>query len=159
MKKNPSKREQIRPGASAFRLRVGRSRIQGFGVFAEETIPAGRKVIEYAGRRISRKALHRKRAGKRPKKLKRICMFICNRYWAVDGGDGGNGAELINHGCDPNLKTRKMRGHVFYYSHRKIRAGEELTVDYRLSPLTFRYACHCGSPKCRGTMNLRAPAE
>ena len=140
-------------------MRVGRSPIQGFGVFAEEAIPAGRKVIEYAGRKISRKALHRERAGKRPKKLKRVCMFIYDRYWAVDGAHGGNGAELINHGCDPNLKTRKMRGHIFYYSRRRIHAREELTVDYRLNPRTFRYACRCGSPNCRGTMNLTLPLE
>lgn len=159
MAKNGLRIPQISPAASVFQLRVGRSRIQGFGVFAEEKIPAGRKVIEYTGRRISMIALRRMRAGKRPKKEKRICMFICDRYWAVDGSDGGNGAELINHGCDPNLRTRKLRGHVLYYSHKKIRVGEELTVDYRLSPLAFRYPCQCGSPKCRGTMNLPASPE
>jgi SET domain-containing protein len=47
------------------------------------------------------------------------------------------------------LTVRKIRGRIFLYSFRRIKAGEELTVDY-----AFRCTCpcRCGSSKCRGTM-------
>jgi uncharacterized protein len=48
-----------------------------------------------------------------------------------------------------------------YYivTRRPVFKGEELSFDYGLfsdEPMTdalkARYACHCGAPKCRGTM-------
>jgi uncharacterized protein len=133
-----------------FKLRIGRSRIERLGVFAGEAIAARKRVIEYTGERISereglRRAIKMLRAGK----AGRIYTVRLNRRWKIDGSVGGSGAELINHSCEPNLTMRKIRGQIFLYSFKKIRAGEELTVDYG-----FRCSlpCHCGSAKCRGTM-------
>jgi uncharacterized protein len=133
-----------------FKLRIGRSRIERYGVFAGEAIPARKRVIQYTGERISereglRRAVRMLWAGK----AARIYTVRLNRRWKIDGSVGGSGAELINHSCDPNLTMRKMRGQIFLYSFKKIRAGEELTVDYG-----FRCSvpCRCGSSKCRGTM-------
>jgi len=119
-------------------------------VFAGEAIPARKRVIQYTGERISereglRRAVRMLWAGK----AARIYTVRLNRRWRIDGSVGGSGAELINHSCDPNLTMRKMRGQIFLYSFKKIRAGEELTVDY-----DFRCSvpCRCGSSKCRGTM-------
>jgi SET domain-containing protein len=139
---------------------VARSPIHRFGVFALQAIPAGRKVIEYAGQRISAREW-RRRTRLRPSADSRapILYFSLNRHWGVDAAVGGNGAELINHGCDPNLHTRKIRGHIFYFSRRRIHPGEELTVDYRFRWRARRDPCHCGSPKCRGTINLPAPKQ
>jgi hypothetical protein len=39
----------IGPPQTPFRLAAGRSRIHRLGVFALQTIPAGRKVIEFTG--------------------------------------------------------------------------------------------------------------
>lgn len=139
-----------------WRLRVGRSRIQGLGVFAGEPIVAGRKVIEYSGERISnREANDRFRRLMRSRGHKRFCLFHLNKRWMVDGAVGGSGAELINHSCEPNLRTRRIRGHILYFSRRRIRKGEELTVDYRFSKKSVRVPCRCGSPLCRGTINLK----
>jgi hypothetical protein len=41
---------RIKPKYARFRLRLGRSGIHGFGVYAREEIPARRAVIEYSGR-------------------------------------------------------------------------------------------------------------
>ena len=54
---------------------------------------------------------------------------------------GGSGAEYINHSCDPNLKTRKIGQHIFYFSKRPIAAGEELSVDYKFSRSAERVPC------------------
>ncbi len=47
-----------------------------------------------------------------------------------------------------------MKGPYHYMSRRAIEAGEELTVDYRFAKNMERIPCGCGSPKCRGTINL-----
>jgi SET domain-containing protein len=141
---------RVNPKLANFKLRIGRSRIERYGVFAGEAIPARKRVIQYTGERISereglRRAVRMLWAGK----AARIYTVRLNRRWKIDGSVGGSGAELINHSCDPNLTMRKMRGQIFLYSFKKIRAGEELTVDYG-----FRCSvpCRCGSSKCRGTM-------
>jgi len=144
------------PAYCKYKLRIRRSPIHRFGVFAAEKIPRSRAVIEYTGRRWSRKAIY-KRARRMSRAALRKWIYLAriNRYWVLDGADGGSGAEFINHSCEPNLRARRVRGHVVLFSLRRIRKGEELSWDYRFDKRGERVACHCGSPKCRGTINLR----
>jgi SET domain-containing protein len=141
---------RVNPECSCFRVYIRGSPVDRFGVFAGEMIPAGKRVIQYTGERISNREVTRRTveqflAGK----AERIYLVRLNRDWKIDGSVGGSGAQFINHSCDPNLTMRKIRGRIFLYSLRKIRPGEELTADYG-----FRCAfpCHCGSRHCRGTM-------
>lgn len=137
---------------SCYKLRIGPSTIHRHGVYAAEDIPAGRKVIEYAGERIG--PAEKIRRAIRPIQF----IFRLSEDVYIDGGINGSGAELINHSCNPNLSTRRARGgHILYFSARGIREGEELTVDYRFSPNGPRYPCRCGAPNCRGTINRVAP--
>ncbi|HVN08389.1 MAG TPA: SET domain-containing protein-lysine N-methyltransferase [Patescibacteria group bacterium] len=155
---NPSLKPlyRIDPRYSRYVLLVARSPIHRYGVFAGQAIPAQRRVIEYAGEKISHREADRRFSRiLRLRRPRRFYFFVLNRRWVVDGAVGGTGAELINHGCAPNLMRRRIRGHIYYYSRRRIRAGEELLIDYRYSPETVRQKCRCGSPKCRGTLNLR----
>jgi uncharacterized protein len=137
---------------ACFKLLIRRSRIERFGVFAGEAIPAHERVIQYTGERISaRKAMRRAARRILAGKETRVYLVRLNRHSSVslDGSVGGSGAELINHSCDPNLTIRRICGQVFLYSFRKISEGEELTVNYG-----FRcsFPCSCGSSRCRGTM-------
>jgi len=140
---------RIDPQLACFRLRLGHSKIHRWGVYAEEDIPAGRKVIEYTGERISRRET--KKRTERPLNY----IFTLDAYWSIDGSVGGSGAEFINHCCDPNIAARIVRGHILYYSVRPIRRGEELTVDYRFDKHVDKVPCSCGSVHCRGTINLK----
>lgn len=59
------------------------------------------------------------------------------------------GADMINHSCDPNAK---LSGQLAIVARRPIGAGEEITIDYATcdgSPYD-EFECHCGSPLCRG---------
>ena len=139
----------IDPRHTPYRLEIRQSRIHRRGVYALERIPPRRKVIEYTGERISRRET--KRRGDGPITY----LFTLDNYWTIDGAVGGSGAEIINHSCDPNLYSCIMRGHILYMSCRPIRAGEELTVDYRFSDDIDDVPCRCGSVNCRGTINLK----
>jgi len=143
--------------ASKYRLLIRRSGIQGLGVFAAETIPARREVIEYTGMRFSSEQMRARIADilKHRGRLPRY-IFRLDRCWRLDGEIGGSGAERINHSCDPNLAARRMQGRILFFSVRRIRRGEELTLDYKYHPKSPRMICHCGSEKCRGTINLSA---
>ncbi|MCC6861789.1 MAG: SET domain-containing protein-lysine N-methyltransferase [Bryobacterales bacterium] len=140
---------KIDPRYTSFKLYVAGSRIHRWGVYAAERIPAGRKIIEYTGERISRRET--KRRAERPLNY----LFTLDRYWTIDGSVGGSGAEFINHSCDPNVWAWICKGHILYMSRREIRPGEELTVDYNFAPDVKRVPCACGSAGCRGTINLK----
>ena len=70
-----------------------------------------------------------------------------------------NDARWINHSCDPNCEAIEEDDRIFIDALRDIQAGEELFYDYALEidePITEeskkKFACHCHSPNCRGTM-------
>lgn len=54
----------------------------------------------------------------------------------------------LNHSCEPNA----MRSGVKVFAWRAIRAGEELTIDYRLNAFGDGecWDCLCGAPSCTG---------
>jgi SET domain-containing protein len=140
---------RIDPKHARFGMKLAPSKIHRWGVYATEFIPAGRKVIEYTGEKISRRETKR-----RSEVTDLIYLFTLDDYWTIDGSVGGSGAEYINHSCDPNLAARIIRGHILYMSRRDILAGEELTVDYHFDKKVERVPCRCGAPNCRGTINV-----
>ena len=124
-------------------MKLARSKIHRWGVYSTERIPAGRKVIEYTGERISRRETKRRADG-----TDLIYLFTLDDYWTLDGSVGGSGAEYINHSCDPNTAFIGLD----VLAVRSIRRGEELTLDYAaaMNEHSEPFTCHCGSPKCRG---------
>jgi len=143
------KTQRISEKHCCFRLSIRPSQIHRWGVFADEFIPKGRKIIEYTGEKISRVETAR-RARRRYNYL-----FTLDSYWTVDGSVGGSGAEFINHCCEPNCVARIVKGHILYFAARDIQPGEELTVDYRFDADVEEVKCRCGAPNCRGTINLK----
>jgi SET domain-containing protein len=139
----------INPKYACFQLRVGRSAIHRWGVYAEEPIPAGKKVIEYTGERIGRRETKRRSDG--PLHY----MFTLDKYWTLDGRVGGSGAEYINHSCDPNVYAWVTHGHILYMCKRPIAKGEELTIDYHFAKNVEKVPCKCGAKTCRGTINIK----
>jgi uncharacterized protein len=140
--------------SSPFRLQVRRSGIHRLGIFTAEPIPAGVKIIEYGGERISRRE-NRRRFLRILKDHKGAfnCLARLSSYWAIDGAVGGTGAELVNHSCEPNVGPRRERGHLWFVSLRRIRKGEELVADYDFPRSGSRIPCRCGAATCRGTIN------
>lgn len=143
---------KINPDYCWYKLRIGRSRIHRWGVFACENIPKNKYVVEYTGELLNRK----QHAALVAQNRKHIYTYQLDAkgYWSLDGAVRGSGAERVNHRCDPNIWADIIGKRVFFISLRRIKKGEELTVDYSFDPDETPLTCHCGSRKCRGTMNL-----
>lgn len=143
MKKLRASPRRIKHKSARYLLRIGRSRIHRFGVFALEDIPEGRQVIEYTGRRLSLDQAFELRPPHRD------YVAGVTRNSVINGSVGGSGAEFINHACNPNLMWRRRQGRLVFYSRRLIRAGEELTI-YQSYPIKARrILCECGARNCK----------
>jgi SET domain-containing protein len=114
-KKKPGK---FTPGD--FVLRVGRS-VTGLGLFTQEPIPKGRCIIEYTGRRVSKKEELESNSK---------YLFEISKTKTIDGASRSNKARYINHSCRPNCVIEFRLGRVYVFAKRNIRASEELNYDY-----------------------------
>ncbi len=104
----------------SYKVRVGRADT-GKGLYAEEDIPKGARIIEYTGKRVSEaKAI--KDAGK--------YLFEVGKGVTIDGNIKSNIARYINHSCVPNCEADGPEGKVYIWALKKIKKGEELTYDY-----------------------------
>ena len=132
-----------------FAIRSSASEIDRWGIFADELIPARRRVIEYQGQKIDANEMMRRKV------RQNLYVFLLKKGFGIDGAIGGSGAEYINHSCSPNLYARVARGHIWLVSLRRIEAGAELLLDYRISGDYPLVRCRCGSAECRGYLNWR----
>ena len=145
--------------ASGKRIQVRRSGVHGKGVFALQDIAEGETLIEYVGEVISWDEAQ-DRHPHDPNDPNHTFYFHVNEDRVIDALFGGNSSRWINHSCAPNCEAEEdARKRVFLHALRDIAAGEELFFDYGLvvdgrytAKLKAEYACHCGSPNCRGTM-------
>ncbi len=98
-----------------------------------ETIPRGKRIIEYKGKRTSwDDALPRPDSD--PDDPSHTFLFEIDDGRVIDARVRGNAARWINHSCSPNCVTYEDDdGRVFIEAKRRIQPGEELTYDYRLS--------------------------
>jgi SET domain-containing protein len=105
-----------------------RSRLHGHGVFATARIPKNKRIVHYAGEKIS----HRESVTRERRYLHRgrIWCFKLNRRWVIDAGVGGNIARFINHSCRPNCYSHILDGTIWIRAARTIQPGEELTYNY-----------------------------
>ncbi len=152
---SPRKNRVETAAASNQWIRRAGSAIHGRGVCARRAIPAGTRVVEYTGERITKtESLRRDEA--RLARLRRggdgsVYVFELNKRHDIDGRNSRNIARLINHSCAPNCETAIVRGRIWISALRGIAAGEELTYDYGFPYSEWRnHPCRCGASGCVG---------
>jgi len=140
------------------RIQIRRSGIHGKGVFALHAIAEGEQVIEYTGEIITWSEACARHPHD-PSQPQHTFYFHLDDMHVIDGRIGGNTSRWINHSCEPNCHASEENGRIFIIALRNIVVGEELNFDYGLvidarytARLKAEYACHCGSPQCRGTL-------
>ena len=126
-------------------LRIARSRIDGYGVFAAEAVSADGKLGELTGEAITVAEARRRAQGRQ-----RIMMVELSASRAVDATRSADPLRFTNHSCQPNARIGVEAGAIEFFALRDIEPGEELTVDYGATHHEGRLACRCGQPGCSG---------
>lgn len=158
-KHGPGKRRAARNGVAVPRpFTIRNSPIQGKGAFAWRWIPAGTRIIEYIGERITAEEADLRYDDDNMRRHHTF-LFAIDDKTVIDAGVRGNVARYINHSCEPNCEAVDYDGRIFIEALRDIAPGEELFYDYAyeldepLTPALKRtYPCHCGAESCRGTI-------
>uniref|UniRef100_V5ETX1 Histone-lysine N-methyltransferase, H3 lysine-4 specific n=1 Tax=Kalmanozyma brasiliensis (strain GHG001) TaxID=1365824 RepID=V5ETX1_KALBG len=137
-------------------LKFAKSPIHDWGLYAMEFIPAGDMVIEYVGEMVRQQV-----ADEREKRYERqgnfsTYLFRVDDDLVVDATHKGNIARLMNHCCTPNCNAKILtlngEKRIVLFAKSPIRAGEELTYDYKFQSSADdedAIPCLCGSPGCR----------
>jgi len=140
------------------RIQVRKSGVHGKGVFALKPLKKGEVIIEYTGEVITWDEALRRHPHD-PSDPNHTFYFHIDELHVIDAKFGGNAARWINHACEPNCEADDDGQRVFIKALKAIQPGTELFYDYglvideRYTPaLKKKFACHCGSPRCRGTM-------
>lgn len=130
------------------RLRVGKSSIDGKGVFITADIKKGEKIMIWGGTIIPKNEYDDNKY--RPQT---IVPIDDNTYLGLPIKDTSQSAdEFINHSCDPNTW---LIDEVTMVARRDINKGEEITLDMATwdADLEWEYAdegnCRCGKSICR----------
>jgi uncharacterized protein len=131
------------------------SAIHGRGMVASRAIPAGTRVIEYVGEKVSKAEADRRDAARVAQRSGGadgcVYLFELNARHDVDGDVPWNTARFINHSCAANCEPQIVRGRIWIIALRDIEAGEELTYDYGFDYEQWRdHPCRCGTPECVG---------
>lgn len=132
------------------------SKIHNTGVFATQDIPAGTRVIEYVGEKISKEEGSRRSDFSiellaRKRNLGEVYVFELNDQYDIDGSPDYNTAKYVNHSCSPNCESRIIDDRIWIVAIRNITKGDEITYDYSYDLDNFEnYMCLCSSDNCFG---------
>lgn len=128
-------------------VRVGRSGIDGEGLFAEAPITRGEVVSRFGGRLVTDAELRDllTEAAATGTYVDTLSLLTDENLVLPAGAPQHAG----NHGCDPNTWWVDP---CLVAARRDLDAGEELTLDYATitDDPEFAMDCSCGSESCRG---------
>jgi SET domain-containing protein len=131
-------------------VRVGKSRIEGKGLFAAQNIKKGTRILPYTGEKITQAESTRRLA------QGNAYIFTFNDRWDIDGKTLKNKARYANHSCDPNCEVEKTQRSIWIVALRDIKEGEELTYNYGFEiDDEPAQPCTCGAKTCCGSILAR----
>lgn len=138
---------------NAIRLKVKDTVVRGFGLFADQYIPAGTIILEYVGDIY--------RIEEMPSAIDKSYIFNANNGWVIDSTASGNLSRFVNSICvrssrlcniesvcvkyigsDNELKSSQFH-RIFLVAIRNITPNQELLLNYEISQ---NYPCRC--PLC-----------
>ena len=129
--------------------KIKKSNIDNRGIYAAKNIKAGKIIIYYKGKIITKKETE-----KNPKydNDKAIYLFNLNSRYDLDGDFEYNEARLINHTCNPNCEVAGKGLKLWIFALRDIKKGEELSYDYGFGfDENYKdFVCKCGAQNCCG---------
>jgi SET domain-containing protein len=132
------------------RVCVGKSRIDGQGLFAAIDIKKGTRIIRYIGEKIPKAESDRRLV------QGNVYIFDLNDRYSIDGKTLKNTARYINHSCDPNCEVEMINHTIWIVALRDIQEGEELSYNYGYDAEHYENnPCNCGAKSCCGYILAR----
>eukprot|EP00903_Cladosiphon_okamuranus_P016857 g15545.t1 len=134
---------------------------KGMGLKLLEPVSKGQFIAEYVGEIITRKELNKRMISSAGTRKLYMMQLGDNTY--LDAKRKGGIARFVNHSCDPTCRleqwTAMGQPRCAVFSLRGMEAGEELSFDYQWEAHHLREntKCLCGSPRCRGTIEVINP--
>ncbi len=125
---------------------VQKTKHKGLGVFAKKKILKNTIISDYLGKVVKTADYD---LGLDKKGL--YLMYFSDQASIYPDLDKP-GPHLINHSCTPNCWMYVYRGHTLFYATRNIEPGEEITIDYLLSP-NDDHVCLCDGKNCTGKLH------
>ncbi len=121
------------------KIYVGKSKINGKGIFAAKNIKKGEVVDHIKGKVVSWFVKDKKSALVGPN-----WIGLNKNHWI----DPKPPFDHINHSCDPNVG---IKGKCRVVALKSIKKDEEIMIDYSIteSDLLWEMKCSCGSKNCR----------
>lgn len=125
----------------------------GLGMFSKVQIPARVPIKEFKGNIYTLEEIWKPTDP--PDAYSPYLQIGPNIYLGPAGS--ADGADFINHSCDPNCYIHIIGTRAILYSLYVIPAGAELTFDYSTTSTDtkdmWEMKCSCQSPKCRGSIS------
>ena len=126
-------------------VRIANSPREGQGLFANESILEGTRILEYLGHKITKQESAARLAERNN------YIFHFDYAHDIDGLIPENTARFINHSCDPNCHIEKSGGQIWVVALRDIRPDEELSFNYGYDATDYeKFPCNCGARVCCG---------
>lgn len=127
------------------RLYIGKSNIDGKGLFAGELIKSGEIILSFGGILAENSERYSGRF------LESTFSGISERIMICESADSNKDySDFLNHSCDPNVG---MDDCITMIAIRDVLQDEELTFDYSFCEAdenwSMRTICNCEKPCCR----------
>ncbi len=129
---------------------IGKSGIEGLGVFAKKKIKKGDMILIWGGRILSSAELAN--IVKKAPEFDFFPVEVANGFYIAPSNIHQiDDAYRINHSCNPNAG---IKGQTLVVARKDIHAGEEICFDYETSDIiNMSFICTCGSKFCRKKIN------
>uniref|UniRef100_A0A7N0SWX1 Uncharacterized protein n=1 Tax=Kalanchoe fedtschenkoi TaxID=63787 RepID=A0A7N0SWX1_KALFE len=131
----------------------------GWGVESVGSIDKGEFIIEYIGEVIDDALCEKRLWDMKDRGTQNFYMCEISKDFTIDATFKGNASRFLNHSCDPNCLLEKWQvdgeTRVGIFAGRSIKAGEQLTYDYRFVQFGPEVKCKCGSSKCQGYLGMK----
>lgn len=143
------------------RLAPKRSHIHGWGLFTKVDLPKDSMIVEYMGEVIRKSVADAREKAYEISGEGSCYMFRLDLNRIVDATKIGCMARFMNHCCQPNAYAKVITVDTDYgqdnkiviFSSIDIKAGEEITYDYKFPVEDGSLKCTCGAPNCIGRLN------
>jgi len=143
------------------RLVAKRSHIHGWGLFTKKEITKDSMIVEYMGEIVRQRVADRREEQYEISGEGSCYMFRLDMQRIVDATKIGCMARFMNHSCSPNAYAKVITvdtdlgpdKKIMVFALQDIKAGEEITYDYKFPVEDGSLKCSCGAPNCIGRLN------